>query len=122
MLVFVYGTLKKGKSNHRLIEEFNCLGEATTKGTLYDLGPFPALVLEPTNDTIYGELYDVNTKYGIERLDYLEGYDPSSHSNFYDRVEVDCVLKDTNKTIKAYVYVHKNARSNYQYLPSGRWH
>lgn len=122
MYVFVYGTLKKGQSNHRLIREFNCLGEATMKGTLYDLGPFPALTLEPANDTIHGEVYDVNTKDGVERLDYLEGYDPNSKSNFYDRVEVDCVLKDTSKTIKAYVYVHKKISSRYRYLPSGKWH
>jgi len=92
-LSFVYGTLKQGFHNHRVMKhaggEF--VGEATLSGaTMYSLGGFPGIVLDDSDNTVVGEVYSVKD---FAPLDYLEGY-PS----FYDRKVVETSLG------KAWVY------------------
>jgi len=50
-LVFVYGSLKRGQSNHHLLSATSFQGEARAPGlVLHDLGPFPmAIVAEPVH-------------------------------------------------------------------------
>ncbi len=74
MKVFVYGTLKRGHHNHRLLEQATLLGDFTTPPnyTMYHLGGFPAVVMG--GDTaIVGEVYEVDRR-EFQNLDYLEGY------------------------------------------------
>ena len=87
MKVFVYGTLKRGFPNHRVMQHAKAefIGEATLAGfTMLDLGPFPALIQRegktPYGELIRGEVYEVAD---IGPLDRLEGY-PS----FYNRKNV----------------------------------
>jgi gamma-glutamylcyclotransferase (GGCT)/AIG2-like uncharacterized protein YtfP len=57
--LFVYGTLKRGQRNHRLIADQRFLGEATTEPRyrVFDLGPYPGLVIDETNGVaVLGEL------------------------------------------------------------------
>jgi gamma-glutamylaminecyclotransferase len=62
-ILFVYGTLKRGLSNHRLIADQEYLGEAQTE-PLYrviDLGLHPGLVVDQaTGLSIRGELWAVS--------------------------------------------------------------
>jgi gamma-glutamylaminecyclotransferase len=71
--VFVYGTLRRGEGNHAFISAATLLGEARTlpRFTLYNLGPFPALVPEGAN-AVLGEVYEVDDA-TLARLDRLEG-------------------------------------------------
>lgn len=73
--LFVYGTLRKGWGNHRLIEDAEFLGEAETAGNhaLLNVGPFPALYLMEQFCPVRGEVYlvDRNQFKAVERL---EGY------------------------------------------------
>ncbi|XP_021860047.2 putative gamma-glutamylcyclotransferase At3g02910 [Spinacia oleracea] len=81
-LIFTYGTLKKGFSNHRLMEELLTAGDATYVGAFrtaerYPLvcGPYrvPFLLNLPgEGDKVWGEVYMVSEK-GLARLDELEG-------------------------------------------------
>jgi len=82
MLVFVYGTLKKGHGNHRLLTNAKFIKTAETmpKYTMFDTGGFPA-VIPVGNTSIKGEIYEV-TQDEARSLDSLEGY-PS----MYDREE-----------------------------------
>lgn len=83
-IVFVYGTLKAGYSNHGLLRGAVPLGTTRTvsKHTLVDWKAFPALVLK--GDTqVTGEAYRVNNA-TFKRLDALEGY-----PTFYDRTQVE---------------------------------
>ena len=74
---------------------------------MYSLGAFPAIVTSNNPDElIHGEVYDVNTINGIRKLDCLEGYDPHSEDNFYDRIPVDCKTT-TGEVIEVYVYCFK---------------
>ncbi len=100
MLVFTYGTLKKGFRNHYLLEDSKYIGDAVTKNK-YGLFPsvcggFPFAIKSYSDTEIFGELYDIN-KETLEKLDYLEGY-----PDLYIREEVEVVLN--NDIITATIY------------------
>ncbi|XP_021725857.1 putative gamma-glutamylcyclotransferase At3g02910 [Chenopodium quinoa] len=81
-LIFTYGTLKKGFSNHRLMVELMAAGDSTYIGPFrtaekYPLvcGPYrvPFLLNLPgKGDMVWGEVYSVSET-GLARLDELEG-------------------------------------------------
>jgi gamma-glutamylaminecyclotransferase len=74
-LLFVYGTLKRGGSNHAQLAGQTLLGEARTSPgfTLYSLGEYPGLVAEPADpDGVRGELWAVDAA-ALARLDAFEG-------------------------------------------------
>ncbi|MEB3322820.1 MAG: gamma-glutamylcyclotransferase family protein [Synechococcaceae cyanobacterium] len=71
MLVFVYGTLKRGHGNHHWLAGARFAGEAVLPGAvLHDLGPFPMAV--PGEGRIHGEVYAVDGGI-LAALDCLEG-------------------------------------------------
>ena len=73
MLVAVYGTLKKGFGNHRIIEHCKYIGSDLLEGfDLYDLGPFPGVV--KGNDKVFVEIYQLDNEGTKRSLDQLEGY------------------------------------------------
>ena len=81
-LVFVYGTLKKGFGNHRLLEKSHCLGEAYLPRTkMVNLGAYPAVIAGGKKE-VMGEVYQVDEE-TLARLDRLEG-----HPSFYERQQV----------------------------------
>lgn len=96
MKVFCYGTLKKGGRFHHLLKSRKAkfVDFAQIKGTMYNLGEFPAIVLMGHND-IHGELYEIDAD-TLQELDHLEGY-----PNFYDRQVVATSRGD------AWVYFHQ---------------
>ncbi|CAH8309849.1 unnamed protein product [Eruca vesicaria subsp. sativa] len=81
-LVFTYGTLKRGFSNHVLMQDLIKSGDASFKGVYQTLdkyplvcGPYrvPFLLNKPgTGHRVTGELYAVSPR-GLSRLDELEG-------------------------------------------------
>lgn len=78
MLVCVYGTLRRGFGNHRLLANGRMLGECRLDGwEMYSLGDFPAVV--PGDGEIVCEVYEIDQAI-LNRLDHLEGY-----PNFYNR-------------------------------------
>ena len=115
-LVFVYGSLRKGFGNNRLLQgqEFLRASATEDKFLMYSMGGFPAVDTSVDSNQIQGELYEVNPE-GMARLDRLEGY-PS----FYDRKEVKLATGET-----AWVYFidefHKRYGSNYETVENGDW-
>lgn len=74
-LIFVYGTLKKGGSNHGWLQGQHLLGPARTRPgfTLYSLGEYPGLVpSRQDTEGVTGELWAV-TPECLARLDAFEG-------------------------------------------------
>ncbi len=62
-ILFVYGTLKRGLRNHRLIADQKFLGEVVTEPRyrVFDLGPHPGLVVDEANGlAVKGELWAVS--------------------------------------------------------------
>ncbi len=73
--VFVYGTLKRGGRNHRLLAGQEFRGEATTLPDyrLYDNGSYPCLVEDLINGVaVQGEVWRVDEG-TLARLDECEG-------------------------------------------------
>lgn len=79
-LVFVYGTLKKGRANHDLLKGEEYLGEYYTGPgyRLYNLG-LPYLHEDGVSEGCTGELYLIS-RLKLELLDRLEG-----HPDWYER-------------------------------------
>lgn len=111
-LLFVYGTLLSGLSNHHHMQGARCLGPASVQGALFDLGEYPAMVMtgaraEPL-ETVMGELYQIEASHW-QRLDTLEEVDPESIENsMYLRVtsEVTWLASEKLQTLRAQVYVY----------------
>ena len=70
--VFVYGTLRRGGSNHFRMANAEFVTTATLHGRLYRIDWYPALVLDPAGDEIQGEVFDVPPEQMAE-LDAFEG-------------------------------------------------
>lgn len=88
--VAVYGSLRQGLHNHRLLEGDTYIGQFETEPiySLIDLGSYPGL-LKNGNTPIIMEVYEVDAE-KLSRLDSLEGYRGKDvPSNFYNREKID---------------------------------
>lgn len=86
--LFVYGTLKRGERNHRLLADQTFLGPATTapRYRVIDLGPYPGLIRDESNGlAIRGELFAV----GPCALDELDDFEGVPELFVRERIEVD---------------------------------
>jgi gamma-glutamylcyclotransferase (GGCT)/AIG2-like uncharacterized protein YtfP len=109
-LVFVYGTLKRGHGNHRVIADGSFLGEDRIPAVMHDLGAFPAVRLDAAA-TVYGEVFSVDPQ-TLARLDRLEG-----HPTFYQRTRVRM-----SSGRRAWVYVMEADKlAQRTRIRSGRW-
>lgn len=91
-LVAVYGSLRKGFGNHRLLEGCKQLGNHWVPGfEMFSLGAFPGI--RKGHSHIFTEVYEVDDD-TLKRLDLLEGYRGVEEMNFYNRIEVDTPYGD----------------------------
>ena len=97
--VFVYGSLKRGLSNARLLEGARFVGRALTSPDfgLEDLGPFPGMVRGDRR--VAGEIYAVDEA-TLARLDALE-----RHPVWYRR---EVIRLDDGVPVESYVYLGGN--------------
>lgn len=74
LLVFVYGSLRRGQANHHQLQGASHQGDARLSGlALYDLGPFPMAVASTgPSQPLQGELYRVEPEL-LAALDRFEG-------------------------------------------------
>lgn len=85
-LIFVYGTLRRGNGARAMSVRFpdsKFIAEATVRGSLYDLGRYPGLLLDESNSLVTGEVYEVDD----ELLKTLDDFEASS-SYFRKQVEI----------------------------------
>jgi gamma-glutamylcyclotransferase (GGCT)/AIG2-like uncharacterized protein YtfP len=131
--VFVYGTLKRGHSNHALLETSRFLGEAATLKTYWMIttGVFPVVLdLVPADFglpplAIAGEIYHVDDA-TLGELDRLEREGRSYHRKATD-------VHEAGRKVEAHIYVGvadywhdrrlpawtmQNARGELQWAPS----
>jgi len=101
--IFVYGTLKRGGSNHVFLNNQRLLGAArTTPGyTLYSLGDYPGMVRAPGDTAgVTGELWVVDDAC-LAELDRLEGLD----EGLYERVDVLLAPNHLAASAQTYLYL-----------------
>jgi gamma-glutamylcyclotransferase (GGCT)/AIG2-like uncharacterized protein YtfP len=97
-MVYVYGTLRKGQSNHHFLDRSKFLGNAKTKlrYALY-VSELPFLSRIGAVSHITGEVYTVDDA-TLKRLDRLEG-----HPDAYKREQAEVVLEDRTE-FTAWIY------------------
>ena len=109
VLVSVYGTLKQGWGNHRLLERDPVLKGHIGIHKISGVG-FPIIKLGD-NYRLNVEVYEVNP-IDLKSLDGLEGYTEGQTPTFYDRKVVDVTLEDGSK-INTYVYEYVSDFDNH---------
>jgi gamma-glutamylcyclotransferase (GGCT)/AIG2-like uncharacterized protein YtfP/predicted glutamine amidotransferase len=115
--VAVYGTLKRGHGNHRLLESSYCLGEGNTSDSyplVIDNLPY-VIDRKGHGKRVQVEVYrvDANT---LARLDSLEG-----HPDWYQRKQIQVHLHKGG-TITAWVYMIPDAKSQTHMKDTGIYH
>lgn len=131
--VFVYGSLRKGFSNHSLLGKSKCLGTFTTKKkyVMKSLGRFPGVFkvkrmcpdttdLSPSETVrkfslyrpVEGELYEVDIP-TLQSLDALE-----SNGSFYLREKIP--LKEYDENVWMYICLWDSTRYPLVYLNLNR--
>jgi len=119
--VFVYGTLKRGGSNHGLIAgRYSTVSPAVVLGMLFDLGPFPAAVFRG-NRYLYGEVFEFEDVTAVlPALDMLEGC-----PTLYRRIRIPLLdpatLGTSGMGAWAYEYVNSESLGQDNLIPSGEW-
>ncbi|MBP1909109.1 gamma-glutamylcyclotransferase family protein [Methanolobus bombayensis] len=116
MYIFVYGTLKKGDPNHKLLKgsSFVCSTQTAGNYVMIDLGAFPG-VLKPEDisqmpvSAIMGEVYDISEQ-TLKELDYYEG-------DWYYREKIR--LKNGLSALM--YFLKKIPPLNYQIITEGHW-
>lgn len=101
--VFVYGTLKRGGSNHHHLRGQKFVTEARTQPgyTLYQPADYPGLVADPTDrEGVTGEVWHVSTDC-LSSLDRLEGVD----EGLYQRITIPLVAPHSGMTVETYLYL-----------------
>lgn len=101
--VFVYGTLKRGGSNHHLLagQKFIAVAHTEPVYKLYTLGNYPAMV-DAAQDgrSIEGEIWDVDEPC-LGRLDKLEGLD----EGLYKRAPIRLQPPQDQAVVEGYLYL-----------------
>jgi len=109
ILMFVYGTLKKGFGNHFFLENCKYVGEAKLHGhAIYHLGHFPGVLPSFSDrDAVIGEVYEVDPT-SLVNIDRLEG-----NGFLYIRKDVEVELADKKQIVQTYIY-NKIVNSEWQ--------
>lgn len=88
-LVAVYGSLRKGFGNNRLLSDSRLVGTTTVQDYgMVSLGYYPAVDVE-VGSQITVEVYEVDERAASD-LDCLEGFtEEGCPNNYYDKVEIN---------------------------------
>lgn len=110
--VFVYGTLRRGGSNHFRMEKAEFVTMGTVKGRLYRIDWYPGLVLDALADGIVGEIYQMSPAV-LEELDRFEGAE-------YRRLQTQVRLAD-GPTVSAWIWEWIGPVDESKRISSGDW-
>lgn len=117
---FVYGTLKRGYGNNRILQQSSTAqfveeGVTAPEFNLYDLGSFPG-VTEHGETAVHGEIWSVSDISTKNRLDMLEGYrwnDPLD--GLYNKKTIEINDKQVN------IYLFNRQPNENNKIPTGIW-
>ena len=107
MKVAVYGTLREGFGNHRLLAGSEFIGKTKTEPIFTMYGSAIPWIVAGGNTAITVEVYEVD-EVTMRNLDRLEGY-----PYYYDRKEVSTEFGD------AWIYFREEPGKDE--IPSGDW-
>jgi gamma-glutamylcyclotransferase (GGCT)/AIG2-like uncharacterized protein YtfP len=122
--LFLYGTLRPDLARGELaalVQPLRSLGQATMRGRLYDLGPYPAAVLDDAADSqLVGQVVALPDDPALlARLDAYEGFDPHRPAeSLYLRVRREATLGD-GRVLDCWVYAYNRHPGAAPQVPSG---
>ncbi|MES2996052.1 MAG: gamma-glutamylcyclotransferase family protein [Verrucomicrobiota bacterium] len=111
-LVFVYGTLRGGGSNHWRMENATSIGTAKILGMLFRVDHYPALIPDDTQGAVTGEVYRTDSDL-LGRLDDYEG-------DQYTRVLHRVTLEDAAQ-IEVWLWRWNRPMAGLERIPGGDW-
>jgi len=123
-LVFVYGTLRKGASNHFRMSGSEWLGAGSVSGRIYEvtLNPeflYPALITDEAG-RVLGDLFFVSDEL-LSELDVFEGISPDpAEPDEYRRIEISVKLESGIEHI-AWAWEWNSKLENARLLETGDW-
>lgn len=119
-LVFVYGTLRRGGSNHFRLAGAEFISPGTVAGRMYRIDWYPGLVLDDAGDEIHGEVYSVGPEL-LGDLDVFEGLSAGEvEGSEYRRVHATVVQCDS-RTISAWVWEWLGETEEGRRVHDGDW-
>ncbi len=122
--LFVYGTLMSATGHPmavRLAREGRLIGPAAVRGSLYDLGEYPALIeTDARGGEVHGEVHAlIDPAAAFGWLDAYEGIVPGRECE-YERVQRSVRL-ETGAELTAWLYLYRLSVTGRQLIESGRW-
>jgi gamma-glutamylcyclotransferase (GGCT)/AIG2-like uncharacterized protein YtfP len=119
-LVFVYGTLRRGGSNHFRMAGAEFISTGTIMGRMYKIDWYPGLVLDEAGGEISGEVYSVDHEL-FAALDAFEGISTGeSEGSEYRRVQAT-VVQQNSETLTAWVWEWCGVVSEDRRISAGDW-
>lgn len=97
-LLFVYGTLRRGGENEITRNYPNAVyaGDASVMGRLFDMGGYPAIVLDDEAASVIGEVYEIDDA----TLGKLDSFELDAD---YRRTPIDVEIHETRRSCWIYV-------------------
>jgi gamma-glutamylcyclotransferase (GGCT)/AIG2-like uncharacterized protein YtfP len=119
-LVFIYGTLRRGGSNHFRMAGADFIASGSITGRMYRIDWYPGLVLDPAGYEIQGEVYSVDADL-LSALDSFEGLAAGEiEGSEYRRLETTVVQHDS-RTVRAFVWEWLGIVDETQRISGGDW-
>jgi len=109
--LFVYGTLHPNRAPAEIahaVRHLREIGPATLRGTRYDLGDYPGVVIHPDRtDVVHGTVFALPEDPAVlTALDRYEDYRPADPaSSLYLRVALP-VTQPNGSTLECWVYLY----------------
>lgn len=120
--IFVYGTLRRAcatGAHQTYLAGVEFIENAKTKGNLYRVSYYPALVLNDSADWVMGEVYRLTSSDQLARLDaYEECTYPSLPGQEYQRKKVE-VITDSGIVLPVWIYSYQHAIEGLELIASG---
>lgn len=104
--IAVYGSLKRGKYNHPIIQDGVYCGETRLPGTLYSVSSYPALLDEGEGDCV-AEIYEVS------EVAHLRVRDMELGAGYVEKEVEGCVVYYAGEELADYCRKHKEIISTY---------
>jgi very-short-patch-repair endonuclease/gamma-glutamylcyclotransferase (GGCT)/AIG2-like uncharacterized protein YtfP len=122
-LLFIYGTLLPGvelAEMSAVCGQLKTLGPAVVRGKLYDLGPYPGVILDSAGTT-QGQIVHVPTNEVWKTLDEYEACPlPDSPDGLFRRVRTSAMLAN-GEPIDCWIYVYNRPLNGSAIVEGGCW-
>lgn len=129
IIAFVYGTLRSGEVNdiaraaaRHGIAAPRLVGRGSVRGTLYDFGSYPGLLLEACGAEVVGDVYQIEPEL-VPVLDEIEKIYPGQDSLFIrQQAHVDVIEQGRTQVLECLFYpVTASATAGRPVIPGGDW-